>query len=811
MSLLGREQEVNLITNKIDANNILIITGVSGVGKSEIVKHIFEKCKYKPLIFSYPINPSSKTLKVFFNSITNYIMQENNNIWNRFINHFAFNKTEVTKFKTNFSESDFSVESLSHLTIEKKNQNISIKTSLFSLNLKKSKIILNGSDYIVFFKKFWELIEKNQYNVLYISNVELITNKDDFEVIKALMQFLPKHIKIVFSIGTLNNNFNDVKDELINIIKDNNLKYHEQLIDTLNEKQSLDFFNHYKEEYNLKDHNFLINKGIPLLILMQSNSYQTSYNYDDYFDKHLIKKDVLNFIILLTILYEVMNDFEEILKIARNLDIPLEKIQIDNLYLIHSNENVLELKHPLFYYQISRNYHNEILKQLTILLDYLSKNNNLHLYYFLKLKYLKNYDYTLTREEQLAFINMLIDLLIKFDFKRISSFFSFKENYFKSFFSEYQSIINLLEIQYNIYYFRLKESNFFNFNNTVIQLLSNILYLQYAYHLDDFQKVLDEANMIRNKLKERIYVLEDKDLIDYCSIIISALECVSMIALGDYNKAKNKLTLAYIESKNTSGYESISDYLGNLIPFLEGFAIARENPFFNDTSKITNEYTKTKRLHNICAVNLYTNFRNKTLEKEINQVIGSFTKINSFEISYSYNNLLVFNILNNKQKNIDSIIELIDKLTFESYDRISFYNNAIVANMIIKNMEKAKGFFTKALNLIREENFTDKSFLAKIYLNGSILFNILDDKESMNRYLSLIDLSQDYDDYILINEKISHIKNNKVDQNNFKYTDNSDMRYRFIYWLQIIHFWDFDIPVLNKKIMQYLLDKIPIQ
>jgi len=337
------------------------------------------------------------------------------------------------------------------------------------------------------------------------------------------------------------------------------------------------------------------------------------------------------------------------------------------------------------------------------------------------------------------------------------------------------------------------------------------LYLQYAYHLDDFQKVLDEANMIRNKLKGRIYVLEDKDLIDYCSIIISALECVSMIALGDYNKAKNKLTLAYIESKNTSGYESISDYLGNLIPFLEGFAIARENPFFNDTSKITNEYTKTKRLHNICAVNLYTNFRNKTLEKEINQVIGSFTKINSFEISYSYNNLLVFNILNNKQKNIDSIIELIDKLTFESYDRISFYNNAIVANMIIKNMEKAKGFFTKALNLIREENFTDKSFLAKIYLNGSILFNILDDKESMNRYLSLIDLSQDYDDYILINEKISHIKNNKVDQNNFKYTDNSDMRYRFIYWLQIIHFWDFDIPVLNKKIMQYLLDKIPIQ
>jgi len=80
----------------------------------------------------------------------------------------------------------------------------------------------------------------------------------------------------------------------------------------------------------------------------------------------------------------------------------------------------------------------------------------------------------------------------------------------------------------------------------------------------------------------------------------------------------------------------------------------------------------------------------------------------------------------------------------------------------------------------------------------------------MNKYLSLIDLDKDYDDYKLVNGKILFIKNNKINDD-LIYSDELDIRHRFIYWVQIIHFWDFDIPVLNEKIITYLLDKISIK
>ena len=170
----------------------------------------------------------------------------------------------------------------------------------------------------------------------------------------------------------------------------------------------------------------------------------------------------------------------------------------------------------------------------------------------------------------------------------------------------------------------------------------------------------------------------------------------------------------------------------------------------------------------------------------------------------------MFYITNNKEKELANIVNLIDTISFESYDKISFYNNAIIANLIIKKYYSAEEFFYKAIDLIKEDYFTDKSFISKIYLNGAILFNIIKDNSKMNKYLNSIDLSEEYDDYELISDKISFIKNNKIDSS-FIFKDEMDLRYKYIYWIQILHFWDFDIPVLNEKIMNHLLDKISIK
>jgi len=123
-----------------------------------------------------------------------------------------------------------------------------------------------------------------------------------------------------------------------------------------------------------------------------------------------------------------------------------------------------------------------------------------------------------------------------------------------------------------------------------------------------------------------------------------------------------------------------------------------------------------------------------------------------------------------------------------------------------KNYRKAKEFSNKALEVI-ESGFKDPSFISKIYLNSAILYK-LDSKNNYIRFLDKIQhiLPSDYDDFGLINRKINFIKNNKLDSFILDKKTNKTME-RFIFWPQIIHFWDFDIPLLNKDIIIYFLKK----
>jgi len=75
-----RDNEINLIVEKIRSNSVVIVSGTSGVGKTSIVKEALKSREGKVLNFSYLVDNPSQTLKLFFNSAVSYIIQKETNI-----------------------------------------------------------------------------------------------------------------------------------------------------------------------------------------------------------------------------------------------------------------------------------------------------------------------------------------------------------------------------------------------------------------------------------------------------------------------------------------------------------------------------------------------------------------------------------------------------------------------------------------------------------------------------------------------------------------------------------------------------------
>jgi len=122
-----------------------------------------------------------------------------------------------------------------------------------------------------------------------------------------------------------------------------------------------------------------------------------------------------------------------------------------------------------------------------------------------------------------------------------------------------------------------------------------------------------------------------------------------------------------------------------------------------------------------------------------------------------------------------------------------------------RKFDKGEEYLNKALEVI-EKGFNDPSFISKVYLNGAIL-----KKMKNENYIYLLDkvkktIPEDYDDYYLLMEKIEFIKNHNI-PDNFIFKKEEDILKKYIFWPQIIHFWDFDIPLLNKEIIQYLINQ----
>ena len=761
MVIFNREREKEELSLIIEENEYIFVYGESGVGKSVLINTILREKYDDFLSFSFKEAENDE----FFNFI-NIIYEILNN---------KYNIKEIEAISKNFGM-------IKLKKIIEGNEIVKKLKKSFGIN---QKILLNEK-YSEFFINFWKLLEKKGVNVIWLSNIEFV-KKEEKEFIKGLLFAKENNIKIIFEKGNLIDN--DIDKVLKDIISKRKIgEYHLLPFD---KDHTRGFCKFLKKNFVEKIYDF--SNGIPLKI-----------EFEDSIKRIVDKKYNENeekFLALLVIFFEFIDDWSYIIRILTKLGI--ENTKLDEKFdFLESYNNKIKIKHYYIYNLLKNKLAFQII-MLTEQLEFMKKNRK-KTYFQILAKFNPN---KLLEDEIEEFIDLLAEEIENFNILELKKFISFNID------SENNSIVfeilRLIKLQINIYFFDESEVEFSTFSNDLINLIAFIIKLQFLYHQDKFKEVIF---LIENEFRNYFSTIStkvDEIFLDYINTTLTALKGASLLAIGNYTEAKNLLINAINILENKNIYKNLNDYLLNLLPAIE-FENALRNEKFVNFNKIKNIYIKLKRKHNILALKLYDyqyiNSNKEVVEYQLKELINEFENIGSVEKSYTLNNLLAFYIVTNNLKKAQEIIDTIEYKYFERYDKISLYNNAIIYFILKENYSKAKEYSEKALKIIEKEKFNDPSFITKVYLNTALLHKILD--KNYTTFLEHINkiLPKDYDDFYLLQEKIKFLKENKINSFEFK-KDANDILEKFIFWPQIIHFWDFDIPLLNKDIINYLLKK----
>ena len=752
--IFNRKKEIKELINIINKNEYIFIEGESGVGKSILIKYILE-CKIRKKYLSISFKEFENKEEFF--SVINLLYSIHNDL--------IIEKVKALNDEIGFIEFKELLQTIKD-----------IKNSYLPENF---RLFLKNKGYVEFFQKFWEVLD-DKIEVIWFSNLELLIDNDILEFIKAMILTKNSTTKIIFEKGNLINNY--IFEKIQNFINYNKEISHFYLkpFDLEHSKKFCEEF--LKEEYC--ESIFNISKGIPLKI-----------KYKNHIEK-IINNEYTNseeqFLILLTILYEFEDDYDFI------IDILVDKLEITDVDFTSEKFKFIEIepdkKIKITHYYIYLTLRNKFALKIKKFIENLSflKEENIELYYKILVKFNKK----LIEKEIIDFIKFLSEKLEEFKIIELDSYLSFKIQNKNDF---YKEILSLIQKQVKIYSFQNISS--LELSNSELKVIDFILDLQKLYHEDKFEEVI---NKIKQHLSNYILLLDDQKIQDYLIFTLNALEGVSLLALGKYGEARNMLTSVIINEK-IKNFNNLYHYILNLLPAIE-FENALNNKEFTDVNNIKNKYIQLKRRHNIAAVELYDINKLKKLENTLKTIIEGFKSIGSIELSYTKNNLLVHYIFTKKNKLAEEIIENIEYIWFERYDKISLYNNALVYFMQQRKFDKGEEYLNKALEVI-EKGFNDPSFISKVYLNGAIL-----KKMKNENYIYLLDkvkktIPEDYDDYYLLMEKIEFIKNHNIPDNFIFKKEEEDILEKYIFWPQIIHFWDFDIPLLNKEIIQYLINQ----
>jgi len=762
MIIFNREKEKNELLSKIRDNEYIFVNGESGVGKSSLIRFLLEKNFSEFISFSFKEREKGEEFFEFIYIIYE-ILHEKYFIKNIKAVSRQFGTVELEKIYKNYE-------------IIKK-----IKDSFLSTNYK----ILINKDYSTFFNNFWKALEDKNIKIIWFSNIEFL-KESEIEFLKAFIFSKENQIKIIFEKGNLLNNNVDLK--LKNLIVNRNIVNY--TLKPFDEDHTRLFCKYLEKEYS--DEVYSFSNGIPLAIEYEK-SLKKIVEYDYSLDEE-------NFLILLVIMFEFVDDCNYINYLMQKLNIHNIDLNNDKFEFIIFNEQKIKLNHYYIYFLLKKKFLTKI-NQMIEQLEFMKKAKKK--VYFATLA--KFYPMKLLEEEIDDFIDFLMKEIEKFNILELKKYLSFKIDTDDE--TIYLEILRLIQLQIDIYFFNDKKIDFLNFYDNSIKLIGFIIKLQYLYHQDRFKEVI---HLIENEFNQYfINSSNDEEFLSYINITISALKSATFLALGKYTDAKSILinTIRIIENKKI--HTNLNDYILNLLPAVE-FTDALNNQDFINYQSIENLYIRFKRHHNILALKLYdyqaVEQYSNILENDLSELIKDFISIASVEKSYTINNLLVFYIITNNLQKAQEIIFDIEYKYFERYDRISLYNNAIIYFILSKNYQKSKEFSDKALKII-DEGFSDPSFVSKIYLNSAILYKLNNENsyiEFLNKIVQI--LPKDYDGFYLLQRKIDFIKQNKLNSFILDKKSNKTLE-RFIFWPQIIHFWDFDIPLLNKDIINYFLKK----
>jgi hypothetical protein len=796
MKPMFRDQEIDDLKALFNKNEVLFVKGVSGVGKTTLIEHILDVRYHSIKIHLHQDFTITQHIEKSKEIIAK--KKANSSIFYKFKNIFSFKKLNC-KWSLGLSLANKNYDSVVIRSTDIGGIQITNKDNL-DINISISNLNLTREDSSLYLKKYFSLV-KNNIDCLIFENSELIQDEDFYHLQNLLIE-KPKNFKIIFEIGELKSTTNLYSD-LESILKNKNINFKRFDLEAFEPKRSQQFYDYYKTKKKLTSYDYYKNNGIPLLILLFGGAFipykddlTNSLNHDDFNDELYL---------LLTVLWGLKINENTFLKYVNKYKIAVKDFnKFKNSSLIKLDDGLISFSHPLIQSFILDSKIQELKEFIEKLLEHNNGQDFEALY--IKLKFLNRYNLKLNPNDIDFLIDYLCEKIETFDFQSIISILSYKNEFYSELTSSTKNIINLIELQTKLYNFRLENLDISQFD-IKIKIIANLLMFQYHDHKDYFEETEKEIILFQKELltnNDYISII-DKDLQQYLSIILNGILISVKRALSKYDEAKEYWIMAIQASENVDDYKNIYDYLMNMYPFYRGIkeTFNEQSSKFFETSFIKNNYIKAKRIHNINAINLYYSYDNYLYMKDkLYNTIDFLKTISPLETSYTYNNLLVLYIVNRKIAEAERIINDIDIYFFESYDLMSFYNNAIVLGIIKNDFEFSLKYYEKA----KEINFKDKSFDAKIHYNMALLYKTKGDIDNMEKCFQQMHIDENYDNGLIENKKQFIRTNNITD--NFIYLDNEkDIREHFIYWFQIIHFWDFDIPLVNKKIIKSLLSE----
>lgn len=787
MECYFRENEISKIRSYLESGDsntrLLFVSGQSGVGKSRIIDEAIMRIGLEQKYARFSFRDNVAEFKGFLNDQLMSAYQEL-----PWYQRLISQEYKIVKATLN-------VPPLSAAYVQKcKAGKSSFKLGLLktsSIIFESSPFRLNGREAHEFFERLWKYLTRNGISLIWISNAEC-SSQDDLELIGLMAQSLPENIKLIIEAGTLTGTKGLALTKAV-IEKAVRHNYENMEVWPFDENIARKFYDKVGEITSVDSFNYKVNSGLPLSIIYGISQSDETYGISKFMEQQF-KKNTHNgtSLLFLSLFYNLIDSYQSLSAIALNCGIKFETNGLLEKQLIDISGDHVCLCHPVINEYIIATKGEALQGLLAQIIPTLWESHDVVAMY-LRLHHSRLLNVPVDTSIANKYLSILIRAIDCYDMDSLSSLLPLKVFVFDKLSTKEKEKLLVIDAQYSIFKSSLGAGQQFYSASINVMLTNEVLQLQQLYHSNEFIKAVDYSDSILRKLgqSDQGYVAR------YFYSITTAIKGVSLIAIGSYPDARD----AIAESKRYAIQGSkVQQYLLLLDSFSYGMDCLAEMSEAAG-NEISNPYIRAKFFHNLFAARMYTQFKDESLWGDIKKhVITPLHKLRSREISYTLNNLAVLMMLNGRAAEArKSLMEAVDK-TFEIYDQLTIFNNLIMACALTGKLDEAKEFQASGQKLLARTKFGDPAFVSKFYLNSATLFFLANEAHVGRKYLDLVRLPSDSDDFDDVMSKVQHLQAGGAISLSCNRDATRACHYN-IFWPKIIHFWDFTIPFVDKKLL----------